>query len=76
MDMRILPLRIKMMLESNPFPTDIVGFKGFHSSIILILRGGMPRPIGNLPESLSQAILVGCNVSSEIGRIVVVFNGY
>ena len=24
--------------------------------------------IGNLPESLSQAMLVGCNVSREIGR--------
>ena len=34
-------------------------FKGFDSSGILILRGGIPRPIGNSPESLSQAILVG-----------------
>ena len=31
--------------------------------------GGIPRPIGNLPESSSQAMLVGCNVSREIGRI-------
>ena len=27
-------------------PTNIVGFRGFDSSIILILRGGIPRPIG------------------------------
>ena len=38
--------------------TNIVGFGGFDSSIILIIGGGIPRPIGNFPESLSQAILV------------------
>ena len=26
-------------------------------------------PIGDFPESLSQAMLVGCNVSREIGRM-------
>ena len=49
-------------------PTNIVGFRGFDSSVVLILRGGIPRPTGNFPESLSQAMLVGCNVSREIGR--------
>ena len=44
-------------------------FGGFDSSIILTLRGGIPRPIGDFPESLSQAMLVGCNASREIGRI-------
>ena len=39
--------------------TKILDFRGFDSSIILSLRGGIPRPIGNFPESLSQAILVG-----------------
>ena len=34
-------------------------FRGFDSSIILILRGGIPRPIGDFPESLSRAMLVG-----------------
>ena len=53
--------------RANP-PTTIVGFRGFDSNIILILRGGIPRPIGSFPESLSQAMLVGCNVSREIGR--------
>ena len=35
------------------------GFRGFDSSIILILRGGIPRPVGKLPEILSQQILAG-----------------
>ena len=39
--------------------TNTMDFRGFDSSIILILRGGIPRPIGNFPERLSQAILVG-----------------
>ena len=30
--------------------------------------GGIPRSTGDFPESLSQAMLVGCNVSREIGR--------
>ena len=40
-------------------PTNIAGFRGFDSSVILILRGGIIRYIGNFPESLSQAMLVG-----------------
>ena len=40
-------------------PTKIVGFRGLDSSIILILRAGILRPIGNFLESLSQAMLVG-----------------
>ena len=34
----------------------IMDFRGLDSSIILILGGGIPRPVGNFPESLSQAI--------------------
>ena len=34
-------------------------FRGFDSSVILILRGGILTSIGDFPESLSQAILVG-----------------
>ena len=37
-------------------PTNIMDFRGFDSSMILILRGGIPRPIGNFPESLTQAM--------------------
>ena len=36
--------------------TKILDFSGFDSSAILSLRGGIPRPIGNFLESLSQAI--------------------
>ena len=35
-------------------------FRGFDSSIILILRGGIPSSVGDFPEeSLTQAMLVG-----------------
>ena len=39
--------------------TNIMDFRRFDSNIILILRGGIPRPIGNFPENLSQGILAG-----------------
>ena len=42
-------------------------FRGFDSSIILILRGGIPGPIGNSPESLSQATLVGIILVGRLG---------
>ena len=39
-------------------PTHIVDFGGFDSSIMLIVRGGILVPIGDFPESLTQATLV------------------
>ena len=42
-------------------------FRGFDSSTVLILRGGIPRPTGNFPESLSQAILVGVMAVGGLG---------
>ena len=40
--------------------TNIMDFRGFDSSIILILRGEIPGPIGDFPGTFSsQAILVG-----------------
>ena len=39
--------------------TKILDFRGSGSSIILISRGGIPWPIGNFPEILSQRILAG-----------------
>ena len=47
--------------------TNIMDFRGFDSSVILILRGGIPRPIGNLPGSSSQAILVGIMLVGRLG---------
>ena len=67
-----MPLRVLMLwddLENTPnLPTTIVDFRGFDSNIILILRGGILRPIADFLESLSQTMLVECNVSREIGR--------
>ena len=66
-----------MQQECTPFtihahtaslPTNIVDFDGFDSSIILVQRGGLLISIGDSPGILSQAILVGCDVSREIGR--------
>ena len=50
-------------------PTNIVGFRGFDSSIILIYRGGIPRPIGDSPESLRPAMLVGTMLVGRLGVI-------
>ena len=46
-----------MIVLTANLRTKILDFRGFHSSRILILRGGIPRPIRDSPESLSQAIL-------------------
>ena len=50
----------------NP-PTAIVDLRGFDSSIILIERGGILMYIGDFPESLSQAILVGILLVGRLG---------
>ena len=42
-------------------------FRGFDASIILILRGGIPRPVGDFAESLSQAILAGMMLVGRLG---------
>ena len=50
-------------------PTKILDFRGFDSSTILILRGGIARPIGNFPESVSQAMLVGIMLVGRLGVV-------
>ena len=59
----------------NPFtpnlPTNIVDFGGFASSIILIQRGGILRPIGDFPESLTRAMLVGTILLGGLGEVYV-----
>ena len=42
-------------------------FRGFDSNIILSLGGGIPRPTGDFPESLSQAMLVGVMLVGRLG---------
>ena len=61
------PMQPARWLTPNP-PTNMVGFRGFDASAILDLRGDIPRPIGDLPESLSQAMLVGIML---VGRLAV-----
>ena len=41
---------------SDNLRTKIIDFRRFHSSRILILRGRIPGPRGNFPESLSRPI--------------------
>ena len=53
--------------------TKTLDFRGFHSSILLILRGGILRPKGDFPESLSQAILAGIIL---VGRLGVLIRGF
>ena len=49
------------------FRTNIMDFRGFDSSIILILRGGILMSTGSFSESLSQAILVGIMLVGKSG---------
>ena len=51
---------------ANP-RTNIMDFRGFDSSIILIIRGGIIMSIGDFPESLSQGILVGIMLVDRLG---------
>ena len=49
------------------FRTNIMDFRGFDSSIILIIRGGTLMSIGDFPEDLSQAMLVGIMLVGRLG---------
>ena len=55
---------------SEPQPnsrTETLDFRGFDSSRIAILRGGILRPIGISLEMLSQAILGGMILVGRLG---------
>ena len=58
---------IRDMWDTASLCTNIMDFGGFDSSVSLILRGGISRPVGDLPESLSQAILVGIMLVGRLG---------
>ena len=45
----------------------ILDFRGFDSSRILVLRGGILMSIGNFPVILSQVILVGMILVGRLG---------
>ena len=46
---------------------NIVDFRGLDSSIILNFRGGILMHMGNSPESLTQAMLVGVMLVGRLG---------
>ena len=50
--------------------TTVLDFRGLDSSRILILRGGILMSIGNILESLSQAIVVGIILVGRLGVLV------
>ena len=54
-------------------PTSFVDFRGFWLQHISKLRGGIPRPIGNFAESLSQAMLIGVMLVGGFGVCVYVW---
>ena len=47
--------------------TNIVDFRGFDSSTILALRGGILMSIGDFPEVLSQTMLLGTMLVGRLG---------
>ena len=49
-------------------------FRGFDSSIILLVRGALPRPIGNSPESASQQILAGIVLVGRLGVLIPLYS--
>ena len=57
----------RIMCTHN-LPTNTVDFRGFDSSIILILRGGILMSTGDFPESLNQAMLVGTMLVGRLGK--------
>ena len=53
--------------DAPNLPTKVLDIRGLDSSRILMLRGGILSSIGDLPESLSQAILVGRLLVGRLG---------
>ena len=49
--------------------TKILDFRGFDSSRILVLRGGILMSIGEIPSNCESTNLSRDNLSREIGRI-------
>ena len=49
--------------------TKILDFRGFDTSIILILRGGVLVCIGGFPEIVSQRILAGMILAGGLGAL-------
>ena len=63
-----LLLLVNVMSVTANLRTNIVDFKGFDSSIMLNLRGGIPRPTGDFPGKLESSNLDRDHLSREIQR--------
>ena len=63
----LLNILFSVPLNYGQSRTNIVDFRGFDSDIIFTQRGGILMSIGNFPESLSQAILVGIILVGRLG---------
>ena len=61
------PVDPECLLAYVNLRTNIMDFRGFDSSIILILRGGILMSIEDFPKSLSQTILVGIMLVGRLG---------
>ena len=64
---RASPTRSVRPNHTPNLPTNIVDFRGFDSSIVLIQRGGILMSIGDLPENLSKVMLVGTMLVERLG---------
>ena len=63
------PFRIPLwgMVNTANLRTKTMDFRMLDSSIILMLRGGIPRPIGNFLENSTQTMLVGVMLVRRLG---------
>ena len=62
----VQPMNVLDVSTAN-LHTKILDFREFDSSRVLNLRGGILMPIGNSPDILSQAILVGMILAERLG---------
>ena len=65
--MIITNIRTMVNTITPNLPTNIVDFRGFDSSTILVQRGGILMSVGDFPGSLSQAMLVGTGLVGRLG---------
>ena len=63
----LLSLERSQSRHTADLRTTILDFRGFDSSRVLNLRGGILRSIGDFPESLSQRILAGIILVGRLG---------
>ena len=62
-----MPALTELRRHTADLRTKILDSRGFDSSMILLVRGGILRSIGNFPDSLSQAILVAISLVGRLG---------